>query len=710
MLTFIANDENGLPQKRKHKQRACDKCRRRKKRCEHLNGSQGGDRLHKDTGPVNSARISSPLAAVADNTVLAVATSSHSPQSMFSASSMPPVTLRDLASSTPTGFIASTRPQDFDPPAGALGQASEVVSEGVPRCAREVSQDGDDSSFVGDLNPEAIFLAATSPQTTSPQEHEGVGIWSTRKSMDNIRASLSGSTRQLAASSLFDTDPVVSRLLLPYVQDQCMKLLPDKTHYIALETIFFEEVQSLLPVLDVSAFHMLPENSHSKILLKQALCLAASTNTQATSHLNLDLGQILSRKEFGGKLSRAIRWSLDLGLVKEKLVLIQVLMLLCLFTQLSEEKHLSADLNGRVVSLVQTLGLHLRTEKNRKDHMYVTRLFCCAWALDRLNAAFHGRPVLMHERDFGHDMKECIARQDPAFQLMLRVADLLDQVISLYRPTNELCGEISDATIPAFEKLLDDSGAHRVKSHLIATIETFYHAVAMLSCRPQTSQGGVPKSSTNMIAHARQSLSASRVTFIVGEEFHGQLSLLPFVPYSLSLALRVSYRELRTSKTPIFRARARKQMVEQCRLLRQLGEIFWSAVVMVELSEQTIREMDKVTFNIISRQQEQQSLKQHPQQEPHSEQQDYSAAYSEPSVSGNDHQEDGGAINSWYVPSNEMKSLPSTYDPNDFDLSLLDGMAEFDIFQHLDLSIDLDTIDATLGDFSQSYEFMGFPM
>jgi hypothetical protein len=62
------------------------------------------------------------------------------------------------------------------------------------------------------------------------------------------------------------------------------------------------------------------------------------------------------------------------------------------------------------------------------------RLFLCAWTIDRLNAAFHGRPVLMHERDFDLGMKQCIARYKPAFQVMLRVVDLLDKVISLYRP------------------------------------------------------------------------------------------------------------------------------------------------------------------------------------------------------------------------------------------------------------------------------------
>ena len=262
-----------------------------------------------------------------------------------------------------------------------------------------------------------------------------------------------------------------------------------------------------------------------------------------------------------------------------------------------------------------------------------------------------------------------------------------------------------------FEELLEGSGAQRVKSHLLATIEVFYHAVAMLSCRAQSSQEATERASS--AAQVRQILSMSRVTFIVGEEFRGQLSLLPFVPYSLSLALKVSYRELRTSKASIFRARARKQILEQCRLLRELGEVFWSAVVMVELAEQTIREMDKVTFNVIGQQHQQQQSSKHQSLqddllEKEQQQLNGEAADAASNFDGNT-QEADAAANLWHPPRDEMAPLPSTYDPNDFDLSLIDDMADFDVFQHFDPSIDLDTIDATLGDFSQPCEFMGFP-
>jgi hypothetical protein len=43
------------------------------------------------------------------------------------------------------------------------------------------------------------------------------------------------------------------------------------------------------------------------------------------------------------------------------MTLIKPICLLLLFTQLSDDKHLSAELNARGVTYVQTLGLHLRT-------------------------------------------------------------------------------------------------------------------------------------------------------------------------------------------------------------------------------------------------------------------------------------------------------------------------------------------------------------
>jgi hypothetical protein len=83
------------------------------------------------------------------------------------------------------------------------------------------------------------------------------------------------------------------------------------------------------------------------------------------------------------------------------------------------------------------------------------------------------------------------------------------------------------------------------------------------------------------------------VTYIVGDEFHNQLSLFPIIPYAVALSLRVSWYRLQQSKAAIFQARARKQLVANCAILRELGEAFYSASLMADLGERLINELDK---------------------------------------------------------------------------------------------------------------------
>jgi hypothetical protein len=79
MLTFVANDEKGLPQKRKHVQRAYDECRRRKKRCGHLDNAQVHDQARKDTDIASIGPIGADVAQVARSAVPTAITASNSP-------------------------------------------------------------------------------------------------------------------------------------------------------------------------------------------------------------------------------------------------------------------------------------------------------------------------------------------------------------------------------------------------------------------------------------------------------------------------------------------------------------------------------------------------------------------------------------------------------------------------------------------------------
>jgi hypothetical protein len=119
--------------------------------------------------------------------------------------------------------------------------------------------------------------------------------------------------------------------------------------------------------------------------------------------------------------------------------------------------------------------------------------------------------------------------------------------------------------------------------------------VAILSCHPVSSGSDRTISSSQKI---RQLWSSERATSLVDQEFRDQLVLLPFVPYAVSLSLSVNYRELRRSKIPAHRARARIGVEVNCRILERLGKIFGSAAVMAETGSITLKELDRVCTSV----------------------------------------------------------------------------------------------------------------
>jgi hypothetical protein len=567
----------------------------------------------------------------------------------------------------------------------------------------------DESRFVGDLNPEGTFLNAASPDTPDAGASSNVGIWHSRTAANTI-------AKSHHLKDARQDQSIMSNVLLPLLEEQCLKLLPFPDSVDFLTNVYISDIHPIFPVLDVQNFQQMDAETPAKIILSQAICLAASTNCNDLTHLNIasTTSSSPSRKAFTQQLSTAIQTSLHLGLVKDKLILTQVLSILSMFTQFSDDRHSSAELCGRAVAYTQTMGIHAEDCEQRKDHEHLTTLFCGVWALDRLNAAFHGRPILMHERDIGRDLEESFQKQDSCFQTLLRVVMLLDKVIELYRPSATKSGQVWEGEFPCFEDLVQLTGASRIKaqrlgkstrtvlfvfavqstdSRVTATIEALYHAVAMLSCRTPATQ----QQSRSSSSYTRQSLSASRVTSMFSDENRDEFLILPIIPYAISLSLRVAYRELRFTKIPMFRTRARKQLLTNCTLLRDFGDIFWSTTYMADLAEETVRELDKVCFTIAQSQQERvgnnaggtslvtmsNSLDQGQTNNTASN----GAAIGTANTNG--HSQFGAHASHDAFDSQENGTVP--FDPSDFDV-----MPDFDIFQHFDPNFDLEGIDAAL--------------
>lgn len=330
---------------------------------------------------------------------------------------------------------------------------------------RSDGEDGD--RFIGDLAPESIFFAATSPQTTLSPGEDHVGIWIPRRALAGFRERLSSN----AASQPPNRDPLLSNILLPYMQRQCQQVLPAAAQYAILYRIYLQEVHPIFPVIDLQTLDASDtELSRNILITKQAVCLAASTSPRAMRFLQLHNRNSESSEYNSGssasQLASAIRTSVDMGFVTDPVIIIQVLTTLAFFTQFSRQSNLSAEITARAISHAQTLGLHLEVPSTRKNHVYLTRLFCCVWVVDKLNAAFQGRPTMMHEQDFGKDLTKAMTSQEGGFRLLLKVISYLDAIIALYRPAG--AGSRNALTaIPSFEDLIYECDAVRVPSSLL---------------------------------------------------------------------------------------------------------------------------------------------------------------------------------------------------------------------------------------------------
>ncbi|KAF5613619.1 transcription factor [Fusarium subglutinans] len=533
-VKFVASDPSrgGLPVKRKQVQHACASCRKKKRRCVHAE-----DAVDETSPPVEEDETSRSTTALPDSSL-----------------------------------------QYANPTANA--------SPAAPTPRRESGSTPNQSSrFVGDLNPEGMFMEATGSASIRETSQKGdVGIW--------LSSNNPGQASQFITSR---PPPIMDQFLLPFVKEHCLSCLPPHQDYLKLKALYLEKIHPIMPIIPETA---LQGDEPVAVVLKQLICLAASADPSMALYLHLQNkgDDLLPCQDFMQSLSSAVRAILETSIITDRVLHIRALILLSLYTQpnSSEEADLPAQLGGRAIHHIQTLGLHLLRYDGPNSEELET-LFCAVWAVDRINAAVYGRPCVMHERDIGANLDGCISKRPPCFRLFLSVVQWLDQVIELYRPgpSAEASGldKIAYIDLPVLEAMIVNADALKVPGSLIATIETFYHAVIILSCRlPRpgtlTAASTLPPPSAN----ARRSLAAERIACAV---LRDHLSPMPFVPYAVCLALSVEYRKMRHSRLPMFRSRAMHAFRRNCEMLRKFGDYFWSANVVAGLGERVLKEMER---------------------------------------------------------------------------------------------------------------------
>ena len=319
------------------------------------------------------------------------------------------------------------------------------------------------SRFVGDMNPEGIFIEATSPHSSRDRSIQGgVGVWQSQASDKPYPSS--SPTKQ--TSTVRQT---IQDLFRSHVQVSCLPCRPAATEYAALSRIYHDKLDPLFPAVS-RYLTQPPDDEITRIVLQQVVSLAAASDPEAAPHLRLqNQDKLLGRSEFSAHLSCAIRVTLDAGFITDRYALTRILLVFSLYMQPTcpEEADLPARAFADATHQMHTLGLHLAADENKEGSQSIRSLFCCMWALDRINSSLYGRALLIHERDIGWDLDAGIAAQDPSFRLFLMIVGLLDKVIDLYRPKNMNLQESVVVELPILEQMIIDAGATKVSSAIL---------------------------------------------------------------------------------------------------------------------------------------------------------------------------------------------------------------------------------------------------
>lgn len=194
----------------------------------------------------------------------------------------------------------------------------------------------------------------------------------------------------------------------------------------------------------------------------KAISLAACVEPSASRYLRLEPGgPVLPFPDFQRPLSKSVLSTLDEQVLADRTDHIRALFLVFFYQPArASELDMPSLVFSQAMHYAQSIGIHLvgsgaQDERSREAET----LYCALWALDRMNAAFHGRPCLLHDRDTDRDLEECIAAQEePGFRLLLSVCVMLDKVITLYRPRSR---DDETVVLPVFESMIMDAGADK---------------------------------------------------------------------------------------------------------------------------------------------------------------------------------------------------------------------------------------------------------
>ncbi|KAH8652121.1 hypothetical protein BX600DRAFT_527288 [Xylariales sp. PMI_506] len=607
-VKFIFANSAELPSKRQQVSRACEPCRKKKRRCIHT---------------------------------VEIATRSHQkPQHA------------DIETS-----VAAHHLLEFS------SRESIVANKGDTQTSSSYLQDHSSSSdeplrFIGDLNPEGILIEAFMTNKSKDFDYRGhtdIGVWYNSNTAGNVSQSLDRGQleqgiddKQLELSTTMTNPttgatpsqirPMIETYKEKYIEASVSYLAPPLESWKELRHTYLTKIHPILPVFEPSRIPGtslasrplgFPIKTDQLIdhLIVASICLSAAVDSAAAPFLKFsgsDSPDPVAYSDYSSSLVEFIRTAsrrCEKKLDAYLLDYIRVLALTSFYWQPSPlDRHEPSIMFAEIISLVHTYGIHATGSKEQKTNYNkytihnrdAEKLFACLVAMDRINAALNGRAIMLSDRDLPlelHSWRKAPSTFEPGLCLLLLIVIELDTVIDLYRPRPTAANVI----MPVFEALVLQAMAENESQPVLATLEVLYHAISVLSVRmdhscfvqaPGTSdtmmrdQTGELKHLPDPDMNTRRSLSSDRILWIIQSH---SVSPFPFIPYALSLSLGVAYRKWRFSRIPMFRARGRLSFGNILNTALNLNMAFTSLKRIQALAQLGFNEMGKVEAEVEER-------------------------------------------------------------------------------------------------------------
>lgn len=313
--------------------------------------------------------------------------------------------------------------------------------------------------FVGYLNPEAILRDQERGKRQTDGGHQNVcGSWISPSQQEQVEKHQAGSA---ASDSTGNTRrSIIDQALKAYLDAVDIVSMPRSGDVEALVNIYFESIQPLLPIIDERSFRSAQSQGKAPRPLLQAICIVAAKHERSGSHLSFPgYESLLTPRQFANRLAESVVAVVEAKLITDKVVLIQVLMLLSLHSEGAKGGEQASMFLAQAIHHAYTFGLQFsKSSKHPKDEK-LEKLFWCLWTLDKLNACIHGRALVMHDRD-GTVASAAFraAYAGTPFGVFLQLSTALDKVISYYRPAVEQSITGWEDDFPSFEDIVGEAG------------------------------------------------------------------------------------------------------------------------------------------------------------------------------------------------------------------------------------------------------------